>query len=351
MVDAMSSPTPPLRIAEAAAIEAAHSVAGERILCTTLGRAQAAAALATARPNAAVTCWFLDEHHQRQAAASCGRVPNLALAIDADAPQGEIDLAVVPLATRGESELARDLLQSSWQQLAVGGTLVTAVDNPRDHWVREQLAAWFDKVRIERDKRAIVYLARKDASPRKVKNYRCEFALRDRDRLIKAASRPGVFAHRRADPGARRLLDAAELPPGGRALDLGCGSGVVALALAARDPSVSVHAVDGHARAVQCTREGAELNGLANVTVELNSTGQLGRPAEFDLALLNPPYYGDFAIAQLFLDAARAALKPGGKVHIVTKADQWYRETMPSQWRQFAVREVKGYWVISARRP
>ena len=50
-------------------------------------------------------------------------------------------------------------------------------------------------------------------------------------------------------------------------LDIGCGAGVVALAAAVCGEGVAVHAVDSSARAVECTRRGAELNGLGNVSV------------------------------------------------------------------------------------
>jgi 16S rRNA (guanine1207-N2)-methyltransferase len=298
-----------------------------------------------------VACWFLDQHHQQLAAADCGGLANLSLELAPEAPEGARDLAVIPLATRGEAELARDLIQSAWQRLDVGASLVVAVDNREDRWVRGQLDAWFDKVRGDAHDDAMVYTARKDAAPRKLKNFRCEFAFRDGARIIRAVSRPGVFAHRRIDAGARRLLEAATLPAGGRALDLGCGSGVVALALAARDHSAHVLAVDSNTRAVACTREGAKLNDLTNVTAELDASLDLGRSGEFDLALLNPPYYGDFVLAERFLEAAHDALKPGGMVHVVTKAPDWYRQSMPRDWSGVAARESKGYWIVTATRP
>jgi 16S rRNA (guanine1207-N2)-methyltransferase len=334
----MESKSPPIRIAEALALEVAWSIGGERILCTMLGRAQAAYELAASRSTARVACWFLDDYQRRVAQSECGLLANLTLFLGADAPMDAIDFAVVPLATGGEAELARDLIQSAWQRLATGGTLVTAVDNPHDRWVREQLRAWFDKVRVAPHEDAVAYVARKDAAPRKVKDFRCEFAFRDR--LVRAVSRPGVFSHRRIDPGARRLV-----------LDMGCGSGVVGLALAARDLSIRVHAIDSHARAVECTQAGAALNGLSNVSVELDATSDVGRLAEFDQAVLNPPYYGDYAIAERFLDAAWTALKPGGQAQVVTKAPDWYRAVMPSRWADVEVRESKSYWIVSAGRP
>ena len=46
-----------------------------------------------------------------------------------------------------------------------------------------------------------VYVATKTEPLKKIKNFECEFAFRDRGRLIRAVSRPGVFSHRSIDAG------------------------------------------------------------------------------------------------------------------------------------------------------
>lgn len=355
MIDSASNdvhlPTLPAKLAEARALEIAAEAPGERVLCTTLGRAQAALALARARPAASVCAWFLDEHHQRLAAAHAGDgAPNLTLACAADPPPGEFDLAIVPLSKHGEAELSRDLLQSACRRLAIGGTLVATVDNAEDRWLHGALRQWFDKITVHKQPDATTYSARKSREPGKWTNFRCEFAFRDQGTLVRAVSRPGVFSHRRIDPGARQLLAAAGAGQGERVLDIGCGSGAVGLALAMRDPTVSVHAADSHARAVECTLAGAALNGLTNVTAALNSTGEFGTPASFDLALANPPYYADFRIAGLFLRAAHSSLKPGGRVIFVTKQPGWYQEAMPVDWTEVACRPSKRYHIVEATR-
>jgi 16S rRNA (guanine1207-N2)-methyltransferase len=266
----------------------------------------------------------------------------------ADLPAGQFDLAVLPFSMRGEAELTRDLIQGAWGQLATGGMLVTAVDNPEDRWLHEQLRGLFSKVTVHRQDGATAYVARKDDQPRRIRDLSCQFPFRDRGRLLQAVSRPGVFAHRRVDPGARQLLAAAETSAGMGVLDLGCGCGVVALGIAARDRSLTVHAVDSNARAVDCTLRGVAINALTNVTAELNSTGEYAAPGSYDLALANPPYYADFRIAELFLNAAFRSLRPGGQVLAVTKHPSWYEEQMPGRWRQVQVRPSKQYFVISA---
>jgi 16S rRNA (guanine1207-N2)-methyltransferase len=342
----------PPRRAEQRALDAACNFAADSILCTTLGRAQAAVALARQRPQATVCCWFLDQYQQQLAAGSvAGDAANLTLACQSDPPGESCDLAVVPLGMAGDAELARDVLQSAAKRLRIGGVLIAAVDNPHDRWLRQQLGAWFGKVTAQHHDDSVVYLAHKTSEPRKWKDFRCEFAFRDHGRLIRAVSRPGVFSHRRIDPGARQLLAAAEVRGAERVLDLGCGAGVVGLALAAREPTAKVHAVDSHARAVECTRSGADLNGSSNVTVELNAYGFTGEPGSFDLVVANPPYYGDFRIAAAFLETAHRALRPGGRVLLVTKNPQWYLDAMPQRWNQVGAAPSKRYHIVSAVRP
>ena len=167
---------------------------------------------------------------------------------------------------------------------------------------------------------------------------------------MKAVSRPGVFSHRHIDPGARRLLDAAEVAAGERVLDIGCGAGAVGLALAAREPSLAVHAVDSHVRAVDCTAAGALLNGLSNVTVELNCRGDYLGAGAFDLAVANPPYYADFRIAELFIAAAQRNLRDGGRLILVTKQGERLAAALGAGWDDVEVFDAKGYVVGRARK-
>src|SRR5688500_19005713 len=97
---------PPMRTAEQRALEAAHRIPGESILCTTVGRAQAAGELTRQRPAASVCCWLLDDYQRELARAAYGdAAANLDLVCQADAPEATIDLAVVPLSKTGEAEL------------------------------------------------------------------------------------------------------------------------------------------------------------------------------------------------------------------------------------------------------
>lgn len=346
----------PPRVAESHALEVARTLPGRRILCTTAGRGQAAHALAAERPEATAVCWFLDRHlHDLAVASWDSPPPGLTPACTADMPPGPFDLAVLPLSKDGEAELTREILQQALLNLAIGGRLVAAIDHPRDTWLRGQLAETGETVRVrpasETKPRSIAYIVEKTRELTKVRDFSCRVVFRDRDRLLTAVTRPGVFAHRRIDPGARHLLNAVDVAPDTHVLDIGCGSGCVAIGLAARHPTVRVHAIDSSARAVECTRRGAEINGLANVTVALEAAGEVPDPGTYDLVLANPPYYSDFRIAERFVESAWRALAPGGTLLVVTKQPSWYLERLPLTWQDVAREEVKTYHLIEAVRP
>lgn len=338
-----------VRPAEQRALEIARSLVGKQILCTTVGRAQAARQLAIERPAARVVCWFLDEY-QRLLAAQEELASNLTLVCEPDIPHEPFELAVLQFSMRGEAELTRDLVQSAADRLAIGGKLVAATDNPKDDWLRLQLAALFKKVTKHAFDDAVVYVVTKQTPLKKLKDFRAEFVFRDRDRLIKAVSRPGVFSHRHIDPGARHLIDAAEVCAGMKVLDIGCGAGTVALALAVREPAAEVLAIDSNARAVECTLVGARMNGLGSVRALVNARGDYPDPGTFDLALANPPYYGDSQIAVRFVAAAYRSLKAGGQLLVVTKSPNWYEEHLAAEWHDVQVLESKRYWIVRAVR-
>lgn len=304
-----------------------------RILCTSLGLAQFARTAAEQSASARVCCLYLDLYQAELArqTITAAALPNLNIACAPDFPADEVDLVALPGSAHGEAELTRDLLQTGHERLALGGTLLTSTDNRTDRWLGEQMQALFERVERRSMEHGTVYVGVKRETLRKRKNFACEFVFRDGARLIRAYSRPGVFAHRRVDAGARQLLAHMQIAPGARVLEIGCGSGAASLAAALRAEGVAVHAVDSHARAVECTATGARLNGLASVSTELNATGIYVGRGTYDLALANPPYYAAFQIARRFVLAGREALRPQGRILVVTKSPEWYLEQMP-QW-------------------
>jgi release factor glutamine methyltransferase len=94
-------------------------------------------------------------------------------------------------------------------------------------------------------------------------------------------------------PETEHLVEEAlrEAPEARRGLDLGCGSGVVAITLARELPGARVVAVDASLGALALARQNASLHGVADRVDLVGSdwTGALAG-ARFDLAVSNPPY-------------------------------------------------------------
>lgn len=333
-----------------------------QVASISFGRAQAAEWFARAIPDSHVTCWFLDQFHafrasehmmlsEEKTGATKELPPNVEIACTADLPIKEYHLALIPLVSSGEAELSRDFLQQMFHQLAIGGRLVVSVDNSDDRWLHDQMKGFEKSVKVRKFNDAVVYMIDKKTPLKKLKDFSCELAFRDCEELIQLITRPGVFSHRQLDNGARQLLDAVDVYPGARLLDIGCGSGSVTLGIAKRDPSAVVHAVDSNSRSLSCLTRSLNLNGIKNVTVELNHTGVYGDANQFDMALANPPYFGDFRIAEKFISAAHRSLRPGGRLVLVTKQPNWYRENLERWLIECDVFESRRYHIVSGVKP
>ena len=119
-----------------------------------------------------------------------------------------------------------------------------------------------------------------------VASQRREISLSLPDLDVVLASDRGVFSGERIDPGTKYLLLEAPAPPSeGDLLDLGCGYGPIAVALARRAPHARVWAVDVNQRALDLVRENAA--GLPNVV----AAAPEDVPADVQFAAIysNPP--------------------------------------------------------------
>ncbi|MBM7366080.1 class I SAM-dependent methyltransferase [Gordonia hydrophobica] len=155
------------------------------------------------------------------------------------------------------------------------------------------------------------------------------------DLALTVAAHGGVFAGTRVDIGTRLLLgelDAA-LPDASTAVDLACGSGVVASALALARPHAAVIATDRSAAAAASARATAAANGVADRVTVVQADGlETVGDASQELVVLNPPFHADAALStgiarHLFSDAART-LAPGGELWCVWNSHLRYRPAL-----------------------
>lgn len=345
-----------LRHAEQLLLDVAEEVEGQTILAGSTGIGHGPARVAARLPESAVHLNVLDVFLAAAAQARWPELSNFHCTCLPDWSEIAADAVMLALPARGESQLARDLLQTAVHRLSGAGRLYATTDNEKDHWLHELLKEMFGKVTNRSEKRGKIYIASKPLPQKKLKSFDAWFAFRDEERLIHAMSRPGTFSHRRLDLGARALIESLVIEdddksvrviqPGHRVLDIGCGVGCVGFAAALRAADVHVHFLDANARAIQCTTAGAERNELRSFSVQLDAAGECDQPGTFDIALANPPYFSNFRIGDIMIHAAKTGLKPGGRVHFVTKQPEWYADRFMEEFDDASVREVRGYFIV-----
>lgn len=152
---------------------------------------------------------------------------------------------------------------------------------------------------------------------------------------VTVSAHGGVFAGTGIDIGTRALLQHLDEMPRDvtTALDLGCGTGVMAVLLARTNDGLTVTATDESAAAVASARATVEANLVVGRVVVARADGADVLPdASVDLVVLNPPFHVGAAVHAgaahaLFAEAARV-LRPGAELWAVWNSHLRYRSTL-----------------------
>ena len=270
-----------------------------------------------------VTCHVLDIYHRH----AIEKVHHAKVVCSAHLPEGPWDLIRFKTGPKIHSgELALDLLQECYMVAGLRG--------------RDAPAPLGGRIEVEfegreRDRNDLLNKIKND--PKRVRSFKAEWpaSVPGGEKLM-FTSYPGCFCHRRLDEGglalaevvSRELCEHDVRTSGLRLLDMGCGCGLVGFLIANRLSapdtkhqalSTSLVLVDSHARAVEAATENAAKFGIeAEVILSDNGTPER-MDGTFDVFVGNPPYYSDYRIAEVFLETAKRALKPGGICYTVVK--------------------------------
>ena len=157
-------------------------------------------------------------------------------------------------------------------------------------------------------------------------------------------------------PGSLLLAQTAQVPPGARVLDLGCGAGPIGLAVAASDPRSRVLLVDASRPAVELARENAARNELQNVEVLLSDGYEALGGQRFDAILSNLPAHqgqqADSGVAERFIAGAPARLREDGAAWFVANKALPYELPAARAFRRVRVAAGDGrYKVLHCDQP
>jgi 16S rRNA (guanine1207-N2)-methyltransferase len=168
-----------------------------------------------------------------------------------------------------------------------------------------------------------------------------------------------VFAGPKLDLGTRQLLAMLDrmAPQAGTAIDLGCGTGILAAALARARPGLTVIATDESAAAVASARATMLANEVAGrVSVRREDAMSGLADASADLIVCNPPFHVGTTVnpaaAHKLFRAAGRVLRPGGQLWTVYNSHLNHRgslERFIGSTRQ-AHRDPKFTVTVSTRR-
>jgi len=167
-------------------------------------------------------------------------------------------------------------------------------------------------------------------------------------------SATGVFAQGRLDIGTSVLFRAARPQESSRSLlDLGCGYGVIACALARAVPGSTVWAVDVNERALRLCRDNAAALGVAD-RLDAAQPGDVPADLTFDEIWSNPPIrVGKAALHELLLSWLPRLAPHGRAVLVVGRnlgADSLQRWLVDQGYPCLRLASAKGFRVLEVRR-
>lgn len=146
-----------------------------------------------------------------------------------------------------------------------------------------------------------------------------------------------AHAHNPPEDGLWLAAAVPTLPKGAHVLDIGCGAGLVALALGTRVPHVILQGVEIDAQTAQLARENASLNRIP-LGVHHADITTWHPPHMYQAVLSNPPFHAQArghtspnatrnrshsmpeGLLTQWLDTAATCLAPGGRVYLVVHA-------------------------------
>jgi len=134
---------------------------------------------------------------------------------------------------------------------------------------------------------------------------------------------------------------------------LGCGYGVVGVYAAKIIGAHNVTMSDIDEKCVLLSQKNAELNGVGgeNGVTIIHSDGFKNMDDKgFTLILSNPPYHADFSVPKHFIEKGFNRLAIGGKLLMVTKRKDWYKNKITAIFGGVKISEIDGYYIFCAEK-
>ena len=168
------------------------------------------------------------------------------------------------------------------------------------------------------------------------------------DVSLRLETAPNLFSPAHADKGTLAMLSLTSFDASDRVLDLGCGVGIVGI-YAARC-GAAVWMTDFDSEAVDVAQANCTSNGVSCTVLQSDGFSEIESGRLFTQILSNPPYHTDFSVAKRFIEGAFRHLEVGGRLMMVTKRLDWYKNKLIGVFGGVRVHEMDGYYVFIAEK-
>jgi 16S rRNA G1207 methylase RsmC len=321
-------------------------------VAVVLGSPGEVARLVAALGGADVTCYQMDLYQAERLRAALdeqGLAGRVETAPDLWDLPAEFQTVLYPASRGSERSLKIDMVEQAFHVLRPRGTLLVWSPYEADQLFPGLLKKVFGRVHAPAAAHDTVLWSQRDGD-RPRRRHELTFQARVGDSpSLRFLSRPGTFSYGRFDEGARALVETMLVEDGDRVLDIGCGCGTNGVFAAQRGgPGGWVAFVDSNVRAVALAEHNARENGLTGFEAVASSRLEGLAGGGFDVALANPPYYAQAAIARLFLERALALLRPGGRMYLVTRRPNEVGPLVVEVFGEAEAVQRRGYTVFGA---
>lgn len=168
--------------------------------------------------------------------------------------------------------------------------------------------------------------------------------------LLSFETNEKVFSPSSVDEGTLSMLSQVEFKETDKVLDLGCGYGVVGILAGKLIGEQNVTMCDISEDAVGLSKVNAERNLLPHIRIIKSDGLDNVEDRNFTLILSNPPYHADFSVPKKFIEMGFHKLAVGGKMVMVTKRRDWYKNKLISVFGGVRIVEINGYYVFTAEK-
>ena len=172
--------------------------------------------------------------------------------------------------------------------------------------------------------------------------------IKDVDMVFETA--PSIFSPNSIDQGTLAMLSVIDFLPSDKVLDLGCGYGVVGILAGKLIGEQNVIMCDVSEQAIESAAMNLRLNNVPVISIRLSDGYKNVAETDFTLILSNPPYHADFSVPKHFIEVGFKKLVLGGKLVMVTKRLDWYKNKLTSVFGGVKIHEINGYYVFVAEK-